>query len=270
MAAISDLSLKINYWFVSNRQRFRRWWFILIVAIDFFLLLYIVIGLAIYISGFSIASSNISTISPTVLSAGYKASHRPLDLEVLEPSLLQRGGGRADISVRVDNGNKDWAAVVGYTYKVGSEILTAGSSYVGPDTTAYLLGLNVALPETTLVSTVESIIDKIEWVFVPSRPEAVIPSFLVTSTNRSLSGGEATVVSSTISNNSVVNWKEVVVQVIMTIGNKVVGVNQFIVRDWQSLTEENISVQWRRSFSDQVQVNSLPVVNPFDQSPPIR
>ncbi|MFC1662904.1 hypothetical protein ACFL04_01920 [Patescibacteria group bacterium] len=273
MSGLNDLTLKISYWFVSHRQQFRRWWFVTLVAFDFLLMVYVIIVLALFINEFEIINHQIGSMPRTVVSALYKADHRPADLIIDQPQLLSRGDERTDLAVRVDNTNDDWAAAIDFTYKNGDELITASTSYVGPNTTAYLLGLNVSLPENTRADQVDLFADNIKWIYIPSQSDYVTPSFLVSETKKVETTSDnlpSTVVASLIKNNAVVGWREVVVQVVITVGDKIEGVDKFTIRDWLSLTERDITVQWRRSFSPVAQVNILPIINPFDRNLTIR
>lgn len=273
MPQISDLSLKISYWFVSHRQQFRRWWFVGLVAATFLLVVYVAVVLTLYVAGSDRIAKTITATPRTVLSASFKSSHRPVELSLSTLAVMARGDGRVDLAVRVKNDNVGWAAVMHYVYQYQAEPIASGLTYVGPATTGYLLGFNAALPETVSSEAVTLVLERVEWILVSSRPDAVTPSFLVRETGRastSEGGQPATVVTATILNQAVVGWREVPVAVVITSGDQIVGVNQFIVRTWESLAERVITVQWRRAFPPAVQVNIIPVVNPFDPATIIR
>lgn len=273
MAGFSDLSLKLSYWIVSHRQQFRRWWFVVLLALDFLLVVYVAITLTLYIGGAAAVQTIIDSSPRTVLSRTYLAQHQPTALVFSDTSVLARGDSRTDLAVRVQNANTVWAAVVYYAFDFQGETMASGSSYIAPTATAYVLGLNASLAETTADAAVKLTITNTDWIFTPARPEAVTPSFLVGKTGlvtTSQSGSAATVVTGKITNTAVVGWREVPVDVILTVGDQLVGVNQFTIRTWGSLENRDINVQWRRTFSGAAAVNILPVVNPFDQANVIR
>lgn len=273
MAGTSDLSLKLSYWFVSHRQQFRRWWFIVLLGIDFLLIVYVAIALTFYISGTSEARQVITSMPRTAISSSYKTGHQPMTPTFSETFLLTRGDGRSDLAVRVQNNDTRWAGVIHYTFTYQEQTIASGTSYIAPSAIGYLLGLNASLAETVQSSAVTMTVSSIDWIFTSSHPDAVMPSFLVGSTHLTAttqSGSPATVVTSTVSNTAVVGWREVPVNVVLTIGDQIVGVNQFVVRNWESLADRTINVQWRRSFSSSVLVNIIPVANPFDRVNVIR
>lgn len=272
MPTLSDISLKISYWFVSHRQQFRRWWFIMIVALNFLLIVYVAIMMTFYISESDNIAKAVSTMPRFIFTQGYKNNHQPAELEISDPAALARGDGRFDLASRVDNTNDQWAATVSFSYYSNDNLVNSSRTYISPNTVSYLVGLNVSIAETEAKNVVIEI-DSIDWIFVPSRENYTKPSFLVSSTSRStaLSGqGGSTVVNSTIKNTAVIGWKQVSVDVVITLGDQILGVNQYVVRDWLSLTERDIQVQWQRTFETSAQINILPVVNPFDQNQVIR
>lgn len=273
MAGLSDLSLKLNYWFVAHRQKFRRWWFVLLLAVDFLLVVYVAIALTLYLGGASSAREVIAQTPRTVLSGTYQQTHQPADLTLSAPDVLARGDGRSDIAVRVQNTNTTWAAVVTYAFMYQDETIASGDSYIAPGAISYILGLNASLPETASDDAVTLSVTATDWIYTPAHPTAVEPSFLVGTTSISgtnQNGQAATVVKATITNTAVVGYREVPINIILTVGDQIIGVNQFIVRTWDSLGARDINVQWRRTFASSPQVNVLPVVNPFDQGNVIR
>lgn len=138
MPTYTDLSLKFNYWFVSHRQQFRRWWFIVLVALDFLLVVYVAIIMTIFLSEADKTSDNIASMPRYVLAPAFKEQHQPTDLEMSEPIKLARGDQRYDIAVGVDNANTDWAATVEYSFYVSDELITSGATYLAPNKISYL------------------------------------------------------------------------------------------------------------------------------------
>ncbi|MFH0951867.1 MAG: hypothetical protein V1838_01625 [Patescibacteria group bacterium] len=275
MPRVSDLSLKVSYWLVSHRQQFKRWWFIALLAADFLLIVYVAVILTIYVTDTAKVQNLVGAMPRQVLADNYRAAHQPVELVIDDPQVLARGDARFDLAARIDNLNDQWVALVHYTFKADDQSVTSGTSYISSASTAYLIGLNVSPNEDLTLNqgTIEVEIDSIDWTFTPSQSNWMEPSFLVSDTqitSNDDAGQSATVVTAKVMNNAVVGWSQVSVNVVLTIGDQIVGVNQFTVRDWLSLTEQTVTVQWRRSFSGSLQVNVLPVVNVFDQSQYIR
>lgn len=263
---VSDLGLKLNYWYLTNRQQLRKWWVLVLVALDVFLLAATLTQGTLLFFRFRDATDAVGNIVATTQAiAKAEANLKPQPLAQGTVFTTPRGQNRYDFSVRLENPNTTWMAVATIQFTGGAKELTPVRVILPPKTTRYALALNVANESAPRAAFTTS---DLTWTRLT--PAEAAESFdvrvtglkvgtqtLVTGDNQQRS---VTQVTGILENRSFDAFESLRVAVVLTRGNATVGVGNAIISRIDAETNVPFSVEWDTVITGVEKAEAIPEV----------
>ena len=267
---VSDLGLKLNYWFLTNRQQLRRWWVLVLIAVDLFILTAILTQSLLLIFRFRDASnvvSNIVTLTQDIGTA--QANLAPKELIRTTPVSTPHGLGRYDFSMKLENTNAQWLATVTVQFTGGAKELTPVRVVLPPKSTRYAMALDVAAPSTGAPQAAASI-TATSWTRLSQAAISAIPTVTVrdiVQSQRTLLAGDGsqrlvTQVSGTVVNTSFSSLTGLRVGVVLLRSGTTVGVRSAILSNLAAEATMPFSVEWDAVIGEASEVLAIPEVHP--------
>lgn len=240
---ISEKELKYGYWFVSHKAQLQLALRVFLISLSIAFYGYAVVRLAIiYAVEQPEYEQSLQTAAWDYINiAGVHEASRIQDLQVLSRDILSLGDGKIDIVARVRNPNTKWAlSSFEYRFAVGSRVYDAKESFFLPGEEKFLMLLNV---EGAGTGTPQLFIDEPQWKRVvqyetwgPERLKfAVTEKQFIAARQGEISGQlQVSEVRANIQNNSAYNYNEVIIQIGLYTGSRLVAVNQVPLPDFLS------------------------------------
>lgn len=267
---VSDLGLKLNYWFLTNRQQLRRWWVLVLLALDVFLLaLFLTQGLLL-VFRFRDSTNVVSTIAASMAAVGQaQAKIVPTAVAAGGVATTPHGQSRYDFSSRLENTNTTWSAVVTVQFAGGAKPLTPVRVILPPKSVRYAMALNVEGPASAATPVGTMSIPDVTWTRLT--PAEAAEQIDVRATNittglRTLVTGEnqqrtVTQVTGTIVNASFETLDGLRIAVVLTRGGATVGVGSTILSRIEAEQSLPFSVEWDTVIADIQQADVYPEVH---------
>jgi len=266
---LSDLGLKLNYWYLTNRQQFRKWWVLVLMATDIFLFTLILTQGLLLVFRFRDPANVVATIAASTVTVGQaQAQISPTSISAGTVATTPHSQSRYDFSSRLENVNSMWSAVVTVQFAGGLKPLTPVVVILPPKSVRYAMALNVEGPENTPPSGTVRIVD-VSWTRLT--PAEVAEKIDVQATNvttglRTLVTGEnqrrtVTQVTGTIVNNAFVALDGLRVSVVLTRNGATVGVGSTILSHIDAEQSLPFSVEWDTVISDVQRTEVYPEVH---------
>lgn len=266
-----DLQLSIGYWIVSHKATLRTWWGITSLAIIAVTLLWMVIF-------FTIFFRQDRTVDALLINAAngagqYSASaFQPQELIPGTVTVITRDETHVDMVADLKNSNVMWGAEsVTAHFVVNGAALAAQRLVVNQQDHRPVVQLNVAVTSATgTVATL--VIDDVRWAraSAASLPAAnfsvtdirIVPSTVVVQgqTRTSVS------VSANVTNMSVFNYYRVDVPILISSGDRIVGVGQVTIDRWATEVQKPIVLTLSYPVVQATTATILPYVSRFDTS----
>lgn len=246
MPEVSDIFIKLNYWYLNNRRDLKRWWVLLLIALDIFLVVFVATNGVVAAFSYKQADEWINEIGTSRVLATTEFSRispQPLDLGQVE-SFTDSLSNTISLSV-VTNKNALWSAEkVIYTF-IGSEGESA-------ERTAVLVpqATTVFLSTSDVGSDQEVNIKSITWRRSPVDSLPVIPITFTDGEHTTVitpdAGGAKAIsqIATTITNNSLFTVKETRVVVLVRKGSTLVAAKQVFVDNLTSREARDLSIQF--------------------------
>lgn len=141
---LSDFSLQLNTWLLKNRDQVRKWWVIVIMGIDVFLLAAVLTQGVLFLFRFHDGGNIADTVA-------VQTQQLASSIEKLAPSPLIQSGvvttlhakDRFDFSSRLENSNAYWQAKTTIIYSGGAKELPPVTVVIPPKTTRYAMALDI-------------------------------------------------------------------------------------------------------------------------------
>jgi len=268
---VSDLGLKFNYWFLTNRQQLRRWWVLVLIAVDIFILTAVATQGILLIFRFRDASEVVATIAATTKDmAGAPARLIPTALVQTSPATTPHGLGRYDFSMKLENPNASWLATVTIEFSGGAKPLTPVRVTLPPKTTRYAMALDVAPPAAGQLPQASATITQTDWTRLTPAAIQTIPTLSVknlTQGQRILVSGDGTQrvvtqVTGELVNGGFTSLSGLRVAVVLTRNGATVGVRSAILSTVAAESATAFSVEWDTVITEVDKVVVIPEVRP--------
>lgn len=267
---LSDLGLKLNYWYLTNRQQLRKWWVLVLMAVDIFLLALFLTQGMLLVFRFRDSSNVVGTIASSTAAVG-QASTKVAPAPIV-PGLVAttpHGQSRFDFSARLENTNPTWSAVVTTQFTGGAKPLTPVRVILPPKSIRYAMALNVEGPSSTAAPQGAMSITDVTWTRLTPAEAAENVDVQVTNVStglRTLVTGEnqqrtVTQVTGTIVNRSFVALDGLRVAVVLTRGGATVGVGSTILSKLVAEQSLPFSVEWDTVIANIEQADVYPEVH---------
>jgi hypothetical protein len=267
---LSDLGLKLNYWYLTNRQQLRKWWVLVLMALDIFLLALLLTQGLLLIIRFRDSSNVVATIVESTTAVGQaQAKISPTPITTGTVATTPHSQSRYDFSSRLENTNAMWSAVVTVQFAGGLKPLTPVIVILPPKSVRYAMALNVEGPAGATTPTGTMSITDVTWTRLT--PAEVAEKIDVKATNvttglRTLSTGDnqqrtVTQVTGTIVNNSFESLDGLRIAVVLTRGGATVGVGSTILSRIAAEQSLPFSVEWDTVITNVEQADVYPEVH---------
>lgn len=250
MPEVSDIWIKLNYWFLGNRRDLKRWWVILLLALDIFLVVFVATNGVVTAITYKQVGSWIEDIqnSRVIAQDSYaRITPQPLTNTGVE-TYVDENGNTLAVAV-VTNPNQLWAAQeVRYLF-VGPTGETAERSLV-----LVPQGSSVFMANSDVGPNPELKIVSINWKRVPAEKlpnvslsftQGVHNTVLIPNTSGTKAISQIT---TTLSNASLFSIREVKGVVLVRHGSTLVSAKQFFVDAVSSREERDITIQFSEAL----------------------
>jgi hypothetical protein len=251
VAGVSLKKLETGLWWIKNRGRLKKILiaFLAIAAIGGWG--YALYGVGHYLFKGMGEDEKMVNILVNTEAGGWSllSARAAQEISVLSVGVLKNSSGD-DLYAVIRNPNKKHWGEFSYCFSRGEEKISCGQDFVLPNEKKYLLVLGIK--NVTIASDIKLTIDSTSWHKLATRE---IPdwekyrnerlNFEITNTSF-LATGENGVnyLSFIIFNNTPYNFWEVPLSIILERGNKVIGVNRYVISEFISLDTRQIKINW--------------------------
>lgn len=137
--------LKINYFKLTHVEDLRKWWAIVLVAADVFVLVFCVTNIILYVIDIPRQRHVMQAMAADAVNyQSIREANTPSPLQTVSTAAIPVGNGTYDLVARVKNANTTWAgAVLSYTFTLNGQKTAAISDFILPDTEKYLVALGI-------------------------------------------------------------------------------------------------------------------------------
>lgn len=270
MSDLADLNLRLSYWFLNHRDQLKKWWVMLLIVIDVFLIVFWVIGGV-------LASSEGRTANRLLVSRALTALlQAPARSELAQPLVVGAGQAlatekdRVTLVAELKNPNAQYAVEeVRYQFRYGGEATPVRSTFLLPDSRRYVFESSVrvaagATPALEIVS--------VAWRRPPDPQLTKQLSFEVSDVQLDLSAHTTTLpprpaphVFAKMRNSSVYTFRRAEVSVALVAAEQPVAAGLVSLRDWQTFSDQTFDFQWLGAVPSNAQAVIVPQVNLLDE-----
>ncbi|RJO59409.1 hypothetical protein C4546_02215 [Candidatus Parcubacteria bacterium] len=251
---LSDLGLRINYWFLTNRQQFRKWWVILLLAMDVFILTAVITQGLLLLFRIRDASNIIaSVVSSTQKLGESQLKLAPKAVVQSAATVTPHGLGRYDFSVRLENPNENWLARVTIKFQGGKNDLSPVVVVLPPKSVRYALALDVKPLMENQTPQVSITLPAVIWEklsiqeIAKNKIDVKVENLQQSQTILVSGDGTKRLVSRVIGeivNSSFYSLNGLRVAIILTRGTETLGVRSAIISKLGPESRADLSVEW--------------------------
>ncbi len=266
---ISEKELKYGYWFVTHKAQMQLAIrvFLIVLCIVFYGYALVRLTIIYAIEQPEYEQSLLTAALDYINVPGVHESSRIQDLQVVSRDVLAQGGGKVDVVARVRNPNTKWA-LESFTFRfaLGSTVYEGRKAFLLPGEEKFLMLLNV---DGAGSGTPQLFIDEPQWKRVvqyetwgPERLRFTISDKQFIPSRQGEISGQLPVseVRATIANNTAYNYNEVIVQIGLYTGSRLVAVNQVPLPDFLSGQRRPIAAIWSANLPPVTTVDIIPTV----------
>ncbi len=271
---ISTIWLKSSYFFLSNREYFKKWWVILFIAADVFFTIFALTNIILFV--FSIPKETklmIGMAQNQVAYATVREQSKPQQLSLVQAKAFPTGSGRYDLVAELRNNNLKWAASsVSYTFSIGGENTEVRTDFCLPDSQKYLTAENIAiqLNDNGQLPSISVNIEDVDWRRVPD--PAVLPEenfsidFVSYNSATANAGVGAHWVTASVTNQGLVGfWQTSFTVVLLRGSSEIIGMDRVYFNNFQAGETRSLRAQWNFLPGTASRVLIEPDVNLLDQ-----
>ncbi len=263
-----DIPLRLHSWFLAHRFQLKKWWVVLILAIDIALLGVIIVGLL----SFFLQSGKYERLALNMAKGLEPASllreQRILPLEDGAVTVLSHDEV-SDYLASITNPNEDWLSHIEYHFDIAGVETSARSATILPGQTRYLMSLNESIGKGSGQASL--IVDSSTWSRLIDRTRLEGSSFTV----ENLSFEPAAVapntgqtyarVSADVVNSSLYGYWDVEVPIVVLSLGRPVAAQVVTLRAFQSGERRTLSAQWFERMPSDATVTIQPTVDISDE-----
>lgn len=261
--------MSVGLWLSENRRRLLKIFiaFLLISIIGFFVystygyLYYLLVGKNQDIS----LTENFAEMGIDIQAAHLRSIATPLSASA---PIFFKHNDTVDLAVFLKNSNERYFASLNYCFVSGGEEFACGTDFVMPNSEKYLLALN----QEGKNGNYSFIIKNTSWNKIDNRKYPNWPEYYKTNvnfqiTNKKISSEKGmNNLSFLIENKSPYSYWEVPLNIVLTRGGSVVGVNRFVLSNLKSLENRAVDIAWNNGNLSGVNIEIMPDVNILDES----
>jgi len=249
-ADVESFWLKINYFFLSNRDDLKKWWVILLIAADVFFVVFLFTNTIVYLLGMPKQNEYVvSMINSPIDYEAIREANAPSNLQIVTSTAVPKGEGLYDLVTQVKNPNKNWVVeTVQYKYIINGDETDVFTDYIMPNSDKYLTILSKDLESDQQTINVSMEILDIDWQRVPDTDKLVNIDFSIEdieySSLASFGGTLIHNVEASITNNTFKGFWETRFIVVLYNGDDIVGVNYVYFDQFKAGATNNLKAQW--------------------------
>lgn len=251
---VPSWALKLNYWYITNRQTVRYWLTIVFLAVDAILVLVVIIlGLLTLVALPQRSALLNDTIATSINWSAIKVRSAPSDLATTYAVALPAAdSASADMVAEVRNPNTTWyAPTLTYHWSIQGFETSQSTTSILPGQKKLIADFQVnpgtALSGTSVTATL--VIDAVDWRRVSSASTYELPAFAVDDvTIESGSAVSEASVTGRITSQDGNTYREVRVVCVLFQGDTPVAVNAQTISRFDSFSERALDLRWFRSI----------------------
>jgi len=271
MFDINTLWLKINYFGLSHRSDIRKWWVILLLAADIFVVVFIFTNLIVYLANITQEEKLLVAMAESPINyQAIRTQHIPRPLEIVTTVVIPQGQARYDLVTQVKNSNKNWAVEnIVYNFSLAGQETEEQTDFIMPETDKYLIISNVNGPAKQEQAKATFSIKKVAWRRVDNLGKLPAIDFTIDDIEYSSSvvvdGLNVHRVTAQIANRAFNSFWQTKFVVVLYSGDNIVGVNYVYFDQFRSGEERSLYSQWDTVAGAVNQVAIVPDINLLDQ-----
>ncbi|MBU0597545.1 hypothetical protein KKF61_00945 [Patescibacteria group bacterium] len=271
MVDTSNIWLKTSYFLLSNKDYFKKWWAITLIALDVFVIIFTFTNLIVYLVSIPRESKLMVAMAQNQVEySAIRLKNIPINLEIVEAKALPGSNNKLNLIALVQNNNGLWMAEkVQYKYTISGQETDSYSTFILPNEGKYLTAFNVGLGEYSSSLDMSMVIEDVDWKRIddPSRLEAI--DFLIENpryTTTTATGAEVFhQVTASITNDSYLGfWETEFAVILYDAAENIVGIEYTHFNPFKRNTTESLLVQWERVGGYVSKAEIKPYVNVFD------
>ncbi len=228
---VSDRWIKFSYWFLSNRKDLTRWWVLVLIALDIFLVVYTVTNGVLVLVTYPRVQQSIAAIGTSrIVTGDVQTRNTPKPITMVQIDIIPESASSSLVVAHLKNTNTDWTATnVTFHFSSGSSSFESRSTFLLP------LEERVVLASEDVTTKPTITIDASTWERTPSSLLPKVPitfskgahEFITTkngSTQKTISQ-----ITTTVTNQSLYTVKKLKGTVLVTSGTSLIGARQFFI-----------------------------------------
>lgn len=269
MPDVSDRWIKISYWFLSNRKDLTRWWVLLLIAFDIFLLVYVVTNGAITLITYANAQKMVSSIGTSrVISTDVTSRSTPQPIAIIRIDSIPESTASTLVIARIKNPNAGWSAEnVTYHFTESGRELESRTTFLLP------LEERVLVVSEDITSKPSLTISHVAW---KRTPQSTLPKVAVTfseglhefvTTKSGPTQKTISQITTLVTNKSLYGITQLKGIVLVANGQQIVGARQFFIDALKAKEAREVTIQFPdplppfTSISFSSEVNTLDPTN---------
>jgi len=270
MVNVDTFWLKINYFLLTNRKDFKKWWVILLIALGIFVVVFTFTNAILYIIGTSKQSEIMLSMAGNAINFdSIRERNKPVTLQIVDTTILPAINEKFDLVAHITNSNTSWAVEsIDYRFIINGEETDTFSDYIMPQSDKYLTvsGVDVS-GDGDQVSLALDVTD-IVWKRVSSEEELISIDFAIEnieySNFSSLNGIMVNSVSANIENKSFRNFWTTKFVVVLYSNDVIAGIDYVYFDNFEFDESRLVSSQWNNLPFTVTDVVILPDMNLLD------
>ncbi|XOU95033.1 MAG: hypothetical protein ACNFW9_03135 [Candidatus Kerfeldbacteria bacterium] len=132
--------LKINYFVLANRNDFKKWWMILLIAATVFVVVFTFTNGILYAVGTQKHNNLIFSMSKDTIDYNLiKERNIPIPIKSVDTTILSAANGKFDVVAHLMNSNTNWAVEsIEYKFVINGQETEVFTDYIMPQSDKYL------------------------------------------------------------------------------------------------------------------------------------
>jgi hypothetical protein len=266
MPDVSDTWIKLNYWFLTYRKDLTRWWVMLLIGFDVFLIVLVVANGILLLTGYAKTNSLVAEIaSSRVLTIDAQQRNSPKSLDIHPVQVSGLVDNKNLYVAFVSNNNLLWSvASLDYAFEGSGGASESRTTFLLPNENRILFFSGALGDSARLVVGIP------QW---KRTPKSQLPEVTVTYTPGSHSmvtvrnQGSVKLVSqvaTTATNTSLYSIKSARGVAIIKNGDTVVGAQQFFLDNMKSKESRDITIQFAEALPSFTSIEFSSEINTLD------
>lgn len=268
MPDIGAIWLKINYFGITHREDLKKWWVIILLAIDVFIVVFIFTNLIVYLVGLPKENKLIVAMAESPIDyRAVREKHTPWPLEIATTAAIPLANNKYDLVTKVKNNNKNWALEsISYIFSVDGQETEIMTDFIMPNSEKYLTAQRVSGSGQGKASFT---INEVNWKRVDDMNKLPVVDFSID--NLEYSSATATDdltvhrVTAQVTNKAYNSFWQTKFIVVLYSADKIVGVTYVYLDQFNSGEKKSIYTQWNTVAGAVSSVTILPDINLLDQ-----